>query len=207
VRSFIEQLGKLSPGARYKVVIFEFNAGNHGLKRALANACAINQIERLGDSIAIACSANCLQPDKQNDNGWNQGLLFLNPSQVWPQPPYFVTRIVSHGYLPLSVKVETESARNALDVSAKKSENGKMLTLQVVNISGAAVPARITFEGFVPHAPDARVTILAGDWEATNTAGQPDRIKPTESLWRHSFKDCAGTFTFPPNSFAVLRFK
>ena len=31
----------------------------------------------------VTTSANCLQPDGQNDNGWDQGLLFLNPSQVW----------------------------------------------------------------------------------------------------------------------------
>src|ERR1035438_1913166 len=47
----IEQLGRISPGAKYKVVIFEFNAGNHAMKRALANACAINQLERLGDRV------------------------------------------------------------------------------------------------------------------------------------------------------------
>ena len=32
---------------------------------------------------------------RQNDNGWNQGLLFLSPSQVWAQPPYYVTQMDS----------------------------------------------------------------------------------------------------------------
>ena len=54
----------------------------------------LTPIERDG-RLPIATSANCLQPDRQNDNGWNQGLLFLNPSQVWLQPPGYVTQMLS----------------------------------------------------------------------------------------------------------------
>ena len=207
VRSFIEQLGRISPGAKYKVVVFEFNAGNHALKRALANACAINQLERLGDRLAIACSANCLQPYKQNDNDWNQGLLFLSPSQVWAQPPYYVTQMVSRNYLPLCVKTEVSSPKEALDVAATRSEDGKTLTVQVVNTGKVPLSARIALDGFVPGKPIARATVLQGDWDDINTPQQPDRIKPSEGDWRHEFKDGAVNHTFPPYSFTVLRFR
>jgi len=208
VRSFVEQLGRISPGANYKVAVFEFNAGNHALKRALANACAINQLERLGDRLAVACSANCLQPYKQNDNDWNQGLLFLSPSQVWPQPPYFVTQMVSRNYLPLCVKTEATSQGNVLDVTAARSEDGRTLTLQVVNIGKAPVAPRISLQGFVPRTPTARETVLTGDWEGVNTPERPDRIKPTENGWHHEFKDgLTSIHTFPPGSFTVLRFR
>ena len=169
-RSFIEQLGKISPGAKYKVAIFEFNAGNHAMKRALSNACAINQIEQIGDKLPIACSANCLQPDGQNDNGWNQGLLFLNPSQVWLQPPGHVTRMVSRNYQPLCVKSGVQDADRKLDVSAKRSEDGKTLVLQVVNIGDKPVSAAIRVSGFVPSRPVAMVEELAGALETVNTA-------------------------------------
>ena len=207
VRSFIEQLGRLSPGARYKVVVFEFNAGNHALKRALANACAINQLQRLGDRLAIACSANCLQPYQQNDNGWNQGLLFLSPSQVWPQPPYYVTQMVSRNYLPLCVKTYATSPGNALDATATLSENGKALTLQVVNTSKVPLPTRIALAGFVPRQATAHATVLTGDWEAINTPEQPDHVRPSETDWRHEFRNGAVTRTFPPCSFTVLHFR
>jgi alpha-L-arabinofuranosidase len=207
VRSFIEQLGRLSPGAKYKVVVFELNAGNHALKRALANACAINQLERLGDRVAIACSANCLQPYKQNDNGWNQGLLFLSPSQVWAQPPYYVTQMVSRNYLPLCVKTEATSPGNALDVTAARSEDGKTLTVRVVNTGKVALPARISLDGFVPRKRAAHTTVLMGDWDAINTPEQPGRIRPSESDWRHEFKDGAIGRTFAPYSFTILRFR
>ena len=190
------------------MAVFEFNAGNHALKRALANACAINQLERLGDRVGVACSANCLQPYQQNDNGWNQGLLFLHPSQVWAQPPYYVTQMVSRNYLPLCVKTEVQSPGQALDVTATRSEDGKTLTVQVVNTAKVPVPGRIVLDGFVPRKPAARATVLAGDWEGINTPEQPDRIKPSESDWRHEFKDGAvASRTFPPGSFTILRFK
>jgi alpha-L-arabinofuranosidase len=207
VRSFIEQLGRLSPGVKSKVVVFEFNADNHALKRALANALAINQLERAGDQIAIACSANCLQPYQQNDNGWNQGLVFLTPPQVWPQPPYYVTQMVSRNYLPLCVKADSQSPRDALDVTACKSDDGKTLTLQVVNAANASLPARIALEGFAPRHPIAHATLLTGDWDGVNTSDHPDRIKPVETQWPHQFAAGSAAFTFPSRSFTILRFE
>lgn len=76
------------------------------MKRALSNALATNEVERIGDLMPIACSANGLQPDKQNDNGWDQGLLFLDPGKVWLQPPGYVTRMTRTAGQPLLVKSE-----------------------------------------------------------------------------------------------------
>ncbi len=102
-RSFIEQLGKIAPGANYKVVFFEYNSGNHAQKRALSNALATNEAERIGDLLPIACAANCLQPDGQNDNGWDQGLLFLNPAKTWLQPPGYLVQMARRNFQPLLV--------------------------------------------------------------------------------------------------------
>jgi alpha-L-arabinofuranosidase len=206
VRSFSEQLVKLSPGARYKVAVFEFNAGNHALKRALANACAINQLERLGDRIAVACSANCLQPYKQNDNDWNQGLLFLSPSQVWAQPPYYVTQMLARNFVPLALKTDVTGADNALDVTATKSEDGKTIVLQVVNVSHKDCSANIAFNGFVPNSASVHVTEVAGDWEEINTPEQPERIKPVQKESSFAAGRASSNYTFPANSFTVLRF-
>ncbi len=206
-RSFIEQLGKLSPGAKYKVVIFEFNAGNHALKRALANACAINQVERVGDKLPVACSANCLQPDGQNDNDWDQGLLFLNPSQVWLQPPGYVTRMVSRNYEPWLVSAEVQGAADQLSVNAKRSEDNKTLVLQAVNIGGEPVSADIHLDGFVPSHPTALVQQLAGSLDEVNTAQDPEHIKPAIGQWRHQCAEGLARYTFPPHSFTVIRFE
>ena len=108
--SFENALDKVADGARHKVVVFGLNAGNHAQRRALANALAILAIERDG-RIPIVTSANGLQPDGQNDNGWDQGLVFLNPSQVWLQPPGYVTQMLSRNYLPQRVQCDLTGSR------------------------------------------------------------------------------------------------
>lgn len=204
--SYIDALAKIADGAKHRVVIFEFNAGNHSQRRALANAAAINLVERDG-RIPIATSANCLQPDGQNDNDWNQGLLFLNPSQVWLQPPGYVTQMFSRNYLPQLVTCQVTGAAHPLDANAKRSANGKTLVLQVVNPSAQPVAAQIDLAGFVPGKPLAQVTELAGPLNAVNTADKPDALVPQPSAWRHDLKQGNARRTFPPHSFTLLRFE
>ena len=207
VFSFADALAKVADGARHKVVVFEFNAGNHAQKRALANAQAILAIERDG-RIPIATSANGLQPDGQNDNGWNQGLLFLNPSEVWLQPPGYVTQMLSRNYLPQRVECAVTGAQDTgLNVAAARGEDGKTLVLQVVNAANKEVTARIQLAGFVPDKPVAQATELSGAFEAVNTAAEPNTIVSKQSQWQHGIKDGKTTRVFPPYSFTVLRFE
>jgi hypothetical protein len=202
--SFVDALERIADGARFKVAVFEFNAGNHAQKRALANALAIQAIERDG-RIPIAASANCLQPDGQNDNGWDQGLLFLNPSQVWLQPPGYVTQMVSRNYQPKLVKCEVTGANNKLDASATRGEDGKTLVLQVVNPDNSPVTAQIHIAGFSPGRPEAQVTELSGPLDAVNAADKTDAVVPRQSAWKHQIKEGNASRTFPPHSFTVLR--
>jgi hypothetical protein len=206
VPTFIEALNKLSPGARFKVVIFEFNAGCHNIGRALGNARAINELQRLG-SVPIACSANCLQPYRQNDNGWNQGLLFLSPSQVWSQPPGYVAQMHSRWRLPQCVSAETKSPGSSLDVTATRSEDGRLLQLQVVNLEGKPLKAELHLQGFSPSKETAKVVTLCGPLGEVNTPEEPDRVVPRTSEWRHSLSDGKASYTFPPYSFTIVRFE
>jgi hypothetical protein len=203
--SYVDALDKLAEGAKHRVVIFEFNAGNHSLRRALANAAAINRLERDG-RIPIATSANCLQPDQQNDNGWDQGLLFLNPSQVWSQPPGHVTQMYARNYLPKLLQCEVTGATDTLDVSAKGSEDGRALALQVVNPTAKAIPASIHLAGFVPQKSAAQVTELSGALDARNTAAQPSASVPQSRQWKHT-ENGATSYTFPRYSATVLRWE
>jgi hypothetical protein len=202
--SFADALDKVADGARHKVVVFEFNAGNHAQKRALANAQAILAIERDG-RIPIATSANGLQPDGQNDNGWNQGLLFLNPAQVWLQPPGYVTQMLSRNYLPQRVQCDVTGAPGQLDASATRSDDGKTLVLQAVNPGDLAVTAQIHIAGFVSVVPTAQVTELSGQPDAADTVGQPEAIVPKHSAWQHEIKEGSTSHTFPPHSLTVIR--
>jgi Alpha-L-arabinofuranosidase len=204
--SYIDALDKLAEGARHHVVIFEYNAGNHSFRRALANAAATIWVERDG-RLPVVTSANCLQPDGQNDNDWNQGLLFLNPSQVWLQPPGYVTQMISRNYQPLVVKSEIEnSANNFLDVCATKSDDGKTLVLQVVNADANEVTLPLKLSGFTPATRLAGIQTLSGPLNASNSAANPDFIKPTGIEWKHRLEHGETTVTFAPHSFTVIRF-
>jgi hypothetical protein len=202
--SFIDALAKVADGAKHKVVVFEYNAQNHAVRRALGNALATNRIERDG-RLPIATSANCLQPDGQNDNGWDQGLLFLNPSQVWLQPPGYVTQMLARNYIPLLVKCEVTGEQSKLDVVAKRSADGKILVLQLVNIGERAVSPVIQITGFVPERTIARATTLTGPLDAVNTADRPETVVPKQTEWMHKIKGGRTSYTLLPHSFTVLR--
>jgi len=148
MRSFVTRLEELVPGADFKVCVFEENATNHRMRRALSHAHAINEIQRFEHESPILCAANCLQPDGHNDNGWDQGLLFLNQSKAWGQPSYYVTQMYSAHYQPLCVESYVESYNDSLDVTACRSEDGSLLSIRVVNLDEWPVSAEISFAGF-----------------------------------------------------------
>ena len=204
--SYIDALDKLAEGAKHRVVIFEYNAGNHSMRRALANAAATIWVQRDG-RLPVATSANCLQPDGQNDNDWNQGLLFLNPSQVWLQPPGYVTQMLSRNYQSLVVKCEIEnSTNNFLDVCATKSADGKTLVLQVVNANANEVTFALKISGFTPSRQVAQVQTLSGPMDARNSSTNPDGVKPTIIEWKHGLEHGETVVTFAAGSFTVIRF-
>ena len=170
----------------------------------LANALATNAIERDG-RLPIVTSANGLQPDGQNDNGWDQGLLFLNPSQVWLQPPGYVTQMLSRNYLPQLAQCHVQERTGALDVVATRSEDGKALVLRVVNIGDQAIAALIDIAGFIPTKTQAQVTTLSGPLDAVNTADKPDAVVPRKAAWEHRLAAGRTNYEFAPRSFTVLR--
>jgi hypothetical protein len=204
--SFADALDRIADGAKHHVVVFEFNAGNHLHKRALANALAIQAIERDG-RIPVALSANCLQPDGQNDNGWDQGLLFLNPSQVWLQPPGYVTRMISRTFQPFVVNSIVHSPDGLLDVSAKRSEDGKTVVLSAVNLADHDLETTILLKDFSCTKSTADVDELSGLLNERNTSEQPNRLISRQREWKHELVDGVTRFTFKPNSFTILRFE
>lgn len=204
--SYIDALDKIADGAKHRVVIFEFNAGNHAQRRALANAAALIQVERDG-RLPIATSANCLQPDRQNDNNWDQGLLFLNPAEVWLQPPGYVTQMAARHYEPRSVEAVVHGADGQFVAGATCSEDGRALVLKVVNTGEHAQPVTIQLGGFMPRNTTARVTELAAPLHATNTADAPERVKPHAFDWRHPAGEQGSIFELAPRSFTVIRFE
>lgn len=203
--SYLDALARGADGARHRVAVFELNANNHSVRRALGNAVALHAIERDG-RVPIVTSANGLQPDGQNDNGWNQGLLFLNPTQVWLQPPGHVTRMLARNYLPRTVRCVVDGAGTWLDVHARRSDDGRTLLVQVVNLDAKPRSAALRLDGYTPADPVAQVTTLSGPLDGVNTAARPDAVVPRQHEWRHGMKDGVAQYTFAPHSFTLIRF-
>jgi alpha-L-arabinofuranosidase len=202
--SYIDAIDKLANGAKHKVVCFELNANTHGQLRALANAISINTIRR-DNRMPMVTSANALQPDGQNDNGWNQGLLFLDPSSVWPQPPLQAMRMHLRYDLPILLRCDVSSASN-LDVTATRSFDGKTLSLQIVN-PGPTQSVAISLAGFTPTRDSAHVTELVAPNDAANTADHPDTVHPTESDWHAPALNGTIIRQLPSQSFTIIQFK
>jgi hypothetical protein len=204
--TYADALEKIAAGAKHKVVVFELNAGNPQQRRALANAQAIGLAMRDG-RYPIVTSANCLQPDGQNDNGWDQGLLFLDPSHVWLQPPGYVTRMISRNDQPRVLDIQVAGADARLDVTATRSDDGQTLVLFVVNLDEKPRLARFDFEGFRLSGRNVEIEELAGPLDAVNTADAPARIKPRSVPVK--FDKAAGltSHTLAPHSFTVVRFR
>lgn len=203
--SFADALDKIADGAKHKVVVFEYNSGNCAVKRALANALTTLAIEHDG-RVPIACVANCLQPDGQNDNNWNQGMLFLNPTRVWLSPPGCLTQMLSTTYEPQLVECDVAAAAE-FDAVAARSADGRTLVLTVVNAGDKDMPLRIKLAGFTPQRPAARAVELSGPMDAVNTADKPDAVAPHASDWPHEFKSGGAVRSFPAHSVTTLQFE
>lgn len=204
--SFVDALEKIAGGAKHKVAVFELNSNSHSLERALSNVLAIHAIERDG-RIPVCSAANCLQPDGQNDNGWNQGLLFLSPDKVWLQPTGYIEQMMSQHWQPHLVQCIVQNDTQSLDVTAKCADDGSILTLQIANTSSKPTTANLQISGTKVRFKTASVTELAGELSATNTRDTPNAIVPKNYLWSENNGFSASERTFPPHSFTVIEMR
>ncbi|HTU24310.1 MAG TPA: alpha-L-arabinofuranosidase C-terminal domain-containing protein, partial [Pirellulales bacterium] len=205
LHTICEAFDKVANGAKHSVVVFEFNAHNHAQRRAVANAVGTHMCERLG--LPVVTSANGLQPDGQNDNSWDQGLLFLNPSQVWLQPPGYTTQMLSRAFQPLLLPSEVAGSPEHIDVAGKRSDDGKTLVVELVNTSGEACDTTLELAGFKPSKKTAQVEQLAGPVDTVNTADDPRRLVPQKSEWAFDATQSPLPYRLPPYSFTVIRFE
>lgn len=207
LKELFEWFEKLAPGADFRICVFEENANNHLWRRGLAHARTVNRLERFGEKVPIVCAANCLQPDGQNDNGWDQGLVFLSPSAVWSQSSAYVTQMIAKNNLPRCVATDCQSPGEALDVTGRLSDDGKILGLQVVNSENRPLATRLKTTGFDLRGRVVRITQINGSLDDRNTESDPQKIIPRDREWKPIVDDEGTLYVFPPNSFSVLRFE
>ncbi|WP_197529181.1 family 16 glycoside hydrolase [Aeoliella mucimassa] len=204
--SFIDALEAMQTGANFQVVVFELNANNHSHRRAIGNALALHAIEQDG-RIPVTLSANCLQPDGQNDNGWDQGLLFLSPSSVWLQPPGYVTQLFAKYYQPRLLKCTPEGSASSLACSASLSEQGDVLCCRVINATDQTIRTQLRIDGFQRTQATIEVAQLVGQLDDTNTEEQMNRIAPKIHERKPQEANTDLPVTIEPYSITIFKFQ
>ena len=204
--SLYNQLKILSPNADMKLVCFEFNANTHDMERALGNAKGINQSEKLSDIFEMICSANCLQVDGFNDDGWNQGLIFLNSSEVWLQPPGYVTQMASNAYYPNLLGFKWEHDDRNLNCSVLASDDGKGISVKFVNLNSVQKDIMINLGDFAGDTNRVIITTLsASSPAATNTSANKKSVVPIEEIQNDAVIDGNIKISLPANSYVTVK--
>jgi len=147
-----------------------------------------------------------MQVDHQNDNGWDQGILFFDPKHVWGQPSYYVSKMMAENYLPLVIESDFTSKSDTLDITSCRSADGKTVTIQVVNSKSTAVNADVQLSDYNGTATKVTVNELkANSLDDWNTVDEPNKFVPVKSEITSSNNSC--NYTFAPYSFIILRFE
>lgn len=199
--SYAAALRKIGPaGVRFKVVVFELNANTHDMTRALANAYAITELQQR-PYIDVVSSANAFQVDGQNDNGWDQGLIFMDQAKTWFQPPYYVHQLI--GAAQRSQLVEARQGFADPQVAATAFRDATGASLELVNLSDRAIPYDIDF-GKASAGASAAITMIGDDrGTAVNTSQNPHNISPQISVDR--LNDAGRMrYSLPPRSFSTI---
>ena len=181
--SFYNALKTMCPEADTAICVLELNANAHDFERALCNAYAMNRAERMSDIIKIMCSANALQVDKCNDNGWDQGLIFMDNDSVWYQAPAYMDIMLSDVHLENTVAYSSnDNINNAyFDVTVTASDDARTVCVKILNRTGSDKGVTIALDG-IKNADMELVTFTADSIYDKNTSDEPENIKPADPV-------------------------
>jgi alpha-N-arabinofuranosidase len=205
---------KESPKKPIKVAVTEWNttAGDWGPRRArlwtLKNALACsryhNLMHRNCDLVEIANRSNLI-------NSFCSGIIQTDNHRLYKTPTYYAQHLYATlaGDRPLRIESPLSPRLNP-DTSATLSADGKMVTLFAVNMGTSDVTRPVDLSLFGESGQEVEVWTLAdrkkaGEPDATNSFGEPERVTPVSTRLRAR----AGKFDhrFPALSLTVLRWK
>ena len=193
MRAQREHLQRLAPGRNIRIGVTEWNttAGDWGPARALmatqSNAlyCArmLHTYQRNSDLVAIANRSGLM-------NGWCCGNIQTSPRGLWVTPAYYTMQLLSRhcGTRPLKVvgdggtELRGPEFGTVLDAMATLSEDGRTLTVTVVNEGVDPVETTLDLTSHVRGRTTAKCYTLAAEAPfAANDEARPDHVKPAES--------------------------
>lgn len=186
-----------------KLYPLEENGQFHTFERGLVHARLQNYLNRWGDRIEGAATANMFQPEAGYMT-WPQGRVFYDSHRFWNQASGHVDQMYTKEWLPWVLDVELPPPADSLDILVK-TNNDDVISLYVVNFGMQPQARDFNITGF-RSSKEAEVTKLGPHpLDARNSGENPDLISPvTQSLKTAGNKF---SYEFPGHSFTQIRLK
>lgn len=163
------------------------------LEAALSTALYLTNVERNADVVTMTSYAPLLA--KEGHTQWRPDLIYFNNTGITLTPDYYVQKMYGNNagtkYVPSDRKLSDNNANLGIRLghSIVVDEQTGDTIVRLVNMTPATVITNTGMNG------DATLTLLTGD---------PDDTDAKETVSEISVD---GTYTQPPYSFSVLRFK
>eukprot|EP00730_Choanoeca_flexa_P001467 TRINITY_DN10647_c0_g3_i1.p1 TRINITY_DN10647_c0_g3~~TRINITY_DN10647_c0_g3_i1.p1 ORF type:complete len:783 (+),score=137.43 TRINITY_DN10647_c0_g3_i1:55-2349(+) len=190
--------------------IWETNTGTlHDFQRVMQEAQDMNQYEREGKHIRLdsRTASFCVEASGHDDLWANkhgdQGLIFFAPNQTWPQPPYYVHKMIAQS--KQDYVIASNASVSQLDVVAMSNDDGSNITVRVLNFNPVAIDYEIDLRSSHVNCriTSTRYAAPRGDLTATNPAVEPYRYVPVVSTSRYVAMADGWNTTAAPYEFAT----
>jgi len=198
----LQDMLKKDLGFNLRLYPLEENGQFHTFERGLVHARLQNYLNRWGDRIEGAATANMFQPEKGYMT-WPQGRVFYDSHRFWNQASGHVDQMFTREWLPWVIETEQPEKTDSLDILTKTSENEKVISMYVVNYGTQSKSKTIDMKGFTPSKTATVTQLGPHPFNARNSGKNPDLIEPlveTVKIGRNQF-----THEFPGHTFTVIR--
>lgn len=194
-------------GSETKMVVFEENGYTHNLQRALVHARMHVAGSYFGGFLLMDTAANGLQVFGQNDNGWDQGQVFMTPDKAWLSPFGWSQSMLSTHAHEFKRPLPVSEVPKGLDIGAYLSDEGG-IGLRVVNWSPSPMNLTVLLNVHPPTKPTLDVVVLtSGHLKDVNPPHDPLRVSPhkaTDGKFRLHGDESALDLALPANSFSTV---
>jgi alpha-N-arabinofuranosidase len=194
-----------------KIAIDEWSGGYRGFFSSLCAAEGLNEMFRYSDIITMSgytAASSCLSYNRTDATFSTTGLVFKLYRQYYGTIPVEVTGDCPPHELKGTIGVDkpavsSGSATYPLDVAAALTQDGKMLTVAIVNPTDSEQPIALHFKAVTLAKSGTVWRLVAPTLDARNEPGRPPQVQIAES----PLPDTLGTLSIPPisvNLYAIV---
>jgi alpha-L-arabinofuranosidase len=168
------------PKGKTKIFIGEYASLGNTLLNAVAEAAYLTGAERNGDFVEMTCYAPLLA--KYNYTQWGADLIFFDNQRFVLTPNYHMLAMFGNnkGDVHLKSEIQAPGTERLYASSAIETKTGDLI-IKLVNGGAEAVDLAVDVQGAQQLAKEGTLTTLSGGAGDSNTANEPEKIKPSIS--------------------------